>query len=149
MRMVRTVLLSVPVTLLIIGGCPMPSRISIIVPAFNAEAHIRSCIESLLALDYPDEYLEIAVIDNDSSDATRRIAESYPVMLFSEPRRGAAAARNLGIEGTQGEIVAFTDADCVVAPSWARAIDEGFGNREFGALMGVTEGIDRNYWAAL
>ena len=127
----------------------MPDFITIIVPAFNAEEHIKPCIESLLALEYPEACLEIAVIDNDSSDATRRIAEDYPVTLFSEPRRGAAAARNRGIRGTGGEIIAFADADCVVDPYWARAIDDAFGNDEVGALMGITEGIDRNYWAVL
>jgi len=127
----------------------MPDLISIIVPTLNAEAHIKTCIESLLAMDYPEDCLEIAVIDNGSSDATRRIVEGYPVTLFFEPRRGAAAARNRGIQGTRGNIIAFADADCVVDPGWARAIDAAFGDPGIGALMGKTGGIDRNYWAAL
>ena len=122
----------------------MPDLISIIVPTLNAEEHIQTCIESLLALEYPEECLEITVIDNGSSDATLRIVEAYPVTLLFEPRRGAAAARNRGIQGTRGKIVAFADADCVVDPGWARAIDAAFGDPGIGALMGITEGIDRN-----
>ena len=127
----------------------MPDLISIIVPTLNAEEHIQTCIESLLALEYPEECLEITVIDNGSSDATLRIVEAYPVTLLFEPQRGAAAARNRGIQGTRGKIVAFADADCVVDPGWARAIDAAFGDPGIAALMGITEGIDRNYWAAL
>ena len=127
----------------------MPGLISIIVPALNAEAHIKTCIESLLALDYPEECLEIVVIDNGSSDGTRRIVEGYPVTLFFEPRRGAAAARNRGIRGTKGGIIAFADADCVVDARWAREIDRAFGDPGIDALMGMTHGIDGNYWASL
>src|SRR5262249_54569139 len=77
---------------------------------------------------------EIVVVDNGSSDRTREIVRTFPVLLLSEQQRGAAAARNRGIEGSQGEILAFTDADCVVTTGWIRALVEGFRDP---AIMGV------------
>ena len=80
----------------------MPSFISIVVPAYDAEPFIGRCIESLLSLDYPADRLEIIVVDNASSDRTRAIISGYPVMALSEERPGAAAARNRGQIDEQG-----------------------------------------------
>src|SRR4051794_11500990 len=94
--------------------------VSVIVPAYNAESTIDDCIRSLLALRYPVGRLELRVVDNDSGDRTIEALRSYGdrIVLLHERKRGAAAARNAGVAGTQAEVVAFTDADCVVDPQW-------------------------------
>ncbi len=127
----------------------MPSFISIVVPAYDAEPFIGRCIESLLSLDYPADRLEIIVVDNAASDRTRAIISGYPVTALSEERPGAAAARNRGIARARGEIVALTDADCEVDPSWLREIDGALAERELSAVMGFAEGSDDSFWACL
>lgn len=105
-------------------GCKMTSNVavsptvSIIVPAYNAAAVLPTCLESLLAQDYPADSYEVVVVENGSSDETVQVASAYPVQVLQSDVRGPAAARNLGIEYSTGEIVAFTDADCIAASNW-------------------------------
>lgn len=93
---------------------------SVIVPVLNAEKDIGECIESLLALDYPE--VDIVVIDNGSTDNTAILASEYPVRVVTEPRKGAYIARNTGLQYARGDIIAFMDADCVADKDWLRAL---------------------------
>lgn len=99
---------------------PLPAlpQISIIIPAYNAATTLPACIESLLAQSYPSTSYEVIVVENGSTDKTHAIASTYPVEVLHSQARGPAAARNLGIEHSAADIVAFTDADCVAAPDW-------------------------------
>ena len=56
-------------------------RLSVVVPVYNEERVIGSCVESLLALDFPPEAIEIIVVDNASTDSTTAIVEKFPVLL--------------------------------------------------------------------
>ena len=94
--------------------------VSIVVPVRNAERTVRDCIASLLQLEYPPSHREIVVVDNGSSDASRSIIRDLPVTLVIEPRRGPSCARNAGIDASGGDIIAFTDADCIVSRGWLR-----------------------------
>jgi glycosyltransferase involved in cell wall biosynthesis len=98
--------------------------VSVIIPARNAERTIGPCVDSLLALQYPAQRLELRVVDNGSTDGTAARLAAYreQLAIVREPRPGAAAARNAGLRGAAGEIVAFTDADCVVDPGWLAAL---------------------------
>ncbi len=100
--------------------------VSVIIPAFNAAATLEPCIRSVLAQDYPSSLVELIVVDNGSTDGTNAILSRYKdqVVALTELRRGAAAARNLGIRQAKGEFIAFTDADCEAAPSWLRSLIE-------------------------
>jgi glycosyltransferase AglE len=96
-------------------------KISVIVPAFNAQSSIASTIESLLESDYPRELFDIIIVDNMSTDNTREIAARFPVVLLEEKDiQSAYAARNKGISLAKGEVIAFTDSDCIVGPGWLR-----------------------------
>lgn len=79
-------------------------------------------MESLLASDYPEEKLELIVVDNASTDGTAEILAGYKsrVTVLSERKRGAAAARNRGLREAGGDVIAFTDADCEVDRQWLR-----------------------------
>tara|TARA_Y100000310_G_scaffold239681_1_gene243360 strand:- start:1872 stop:3008 length:1137 start_codon:yes stop_codon:yes gene_type:complete len=92
--------------------------VSIIVPCFNAEKTIGSAIESLLDLDYPKDMIEIIVVDDKSSDQSRRIVEKYVakygnIRLIENSRNsgGAAEPTNLGIKAAKYDYVAVTDDD--------------------------------------
>jgi glycosyltransferase involved in cell wall biosynthesis len=91
-----------------------PATVSVIIPALNAAAYIRQAIESALAQTHPVH--EIVVVDGGSRDGTEEIARGYgPRVRVIEQRpsgrKGIGAARNLGIEASSGEWVAFLDAD--------------------------------------
>ena len=122
--------------------------ISVIVPVYNREKSIRACIESLLSLSYPKDKIEIIVVDNGSSDNTAKVISEYPITSIQEKKRGAASARNSGIEISKGEILAFTDSDCLVEGNWAVEIAASFGDRSVSAVIGFSRGIDHNLCAA-
>lgn len=123
--------------------------ISVVVPAFNAQDFLEQCLESLLALDYPGDKLEIVVVDNGSTDDTRSIIQRYPVLCLAEGKRGRTAAWNKGAKSARGEIIASTDADCLVDVNWAKEINRAFQDPGVDAVMGFTEGINENFWACM
>jgi glycosyltransferase involved in cell wall biosynthesis len=96
--------------------------VSVIVAARNSAATLPFCLQALRAQDYPD--LEIIVVDDGSDDGTATVASEAGVRVVRTPAVGASLARNLGIEVASGEVVAFTDGDCVADPGWARALVE-------------------------
>jgi len=104
-----------------IGILPPPlqryPRVSVVVCAYNAERTLEQCLGSLAVLNYPD--YEVIVVNDGSRDRTLEIAESYPYCrIISQPNKGLSAARNVGAEMATGEIVAYTDSDCVADPDW-------------------------------
>jgi glycosyltransferase involved in cell wall biosynthesis len=98
--------------------------VSIVVPVLDGERTLEACLRSLLALDYPEDRREILVVDNGSRDRTPSILARHAgrIRLLAEARRGPASARNRGLAEARGEVVAFTDADCVVDAGWLRRL---------------------------
>lgn len=91
----------------------MTAFVSVIVPSYNAGATIGRCLEAALASGYDD--FEVVVVDDGSGDDSADIAEGFPCRLIRLDRNvGAAAARNIGASHSQGEILFFTDADCLL-----------------------------------
>ncbi|MCZ6600622.1 MAG: glycosyltransferase [Acidobacteria bacterium] len=98
-------------------------RVSVVVPVLNGAHEIDRLLASLLALDWPEERLEILVVDNGSSDGTAAVAARYPVRVLEETEvTSSYAARNRGLAEACGDWIAFTDADCVVEPDWLRRL---------------------------
>ncbi len=92
-------------------------RVSVVICAYNAERTMDACLASLRTLRYPD--YEVIVVNDGSTDSTRAIAERYPeFVLVNQENRGLSVARNVGLARATGEIVAYTDSDCVVDPDW-------------------------------
>jgi len=100
--------------------------ISVIVPSFNEEANIANCLESLSRQTIPRDRYEIIVVDGDSRDRTREIAENYADLVFIQTSRKVGGARNDGVLRAKGEIVATTDADCFIPPGWIERIAKDF-----------------------
>jgi len=87
--------------------------VSVVIPAYQAEAFLGEAIESALAQTYAP--LEVVVADDGSTDRTAEVAASYPeIRLLRLSHRGQAAARNIGVAASEGEMVAFHDADDVM-----------------------------------
>ena len=111
--------------------------VSVVTPVYNAAATIEACLQSLLALDYPRDRREIIVVDNGSSDETAAIVQRYPVQLLHELTRPSSyAARNRGIRASRGELIAFTDADCIAERGWLTHLVEGYADESVGAFAG-------------
>jgi glycosyltransferase involved in cell wall biosynthesis len=89
----------------------VPPLVSCIVPVFDGERYLAEAVESILTQTYRP--IEVIVVDDGSTDATAAIAEGYgePVRHVRQPRAGAPAARNRGLQEAVGEFVAFLDAD--------------------------------------
>lgn len=114
-------------------------RVSVIVPVYNAERTLEPCILSLLKVNYPKERLEFIFVDNASTDGTAAILQRYrdDIHILYEARRGPAAARNRGILNAKGDVVAFTDSDCVVDADWLRHIVSPLQDHRVGAIGGA------------
>ena len=87
-------------------------RCSLIIPAYNAEKTIKSCIESALKQNLRQDEYEVIVVDDGSVDNTSVIVERYPVKLIRQQNQGPAVARNRGVSEADGDILVFTDSDC-------------------------------------
>jgi len=103
------------------GDCPpalrQPPMVSVVICAYNAERTMEACLKSLRELDYPN--YEVVIVDDGSRDATAEIAARFPEFrLIRQPNKGLSVARNVGMQAARGEIVAYTDSDCVVDPHW-------------------------------
>jgi cellulose synthase/poly-beta-1,6-N-acetylglucosamine synthase-like glycosyltransferase len=118
--------------------------VSIIVPVRNGESTIEPLLESLQKLNYDKNKLEVIVVDGNSTDKTREIVKKYPVKLIIERKDGLNAARNAGIKNSNGEIVAFTDCDCIVSSDWVRKIVENFKDSRVSCVGGSAKGCDNN-----
>lgn len=92
--------------------------VSIIVVVLNMEKTIGACLSSLESLNYPRDRFEIIVVDGGSTDRTPEICQEFDVHFIVEKRRGRGLARNVGIAHSQGEIIAFIDADCEASKDW-------------------------------
>src|SRR5439155_26184870 len=97
---------------------PRYPRVSVIVAGFNAERTLKTCLDSLQRLNYPD--YEVILVDDGSTDATAEIVSKYPnFRCFRHPKNlGLGMARNTGLAAATGEIVAFLDADCRADEDW-------------------------------
>ncbi|MEL7354078.1 MAG: glycosyltransferase [Cyanobacteria bacterium J06560_5] len=94
---------------------------SVIVPIFNDNEHLALCLNALCHQDYARDAYEIIVVDNNSDqDVSHVVSQFEGVRLMVEPRPGSYIARNRGIEAAQGEVIAFTDADCIPKSTWLR-----------------------------
>ncbi|MGB7156880.1 MAG: glycosyltransferase family 2 protein [Tepidisphaeraceae bacterium] len=105
-----------------------PPLVSVIIPVFNDPQRLRACLERLEAQTYPRWRYEVIVVDNGSTPPIH-LNGMRQVRVLYEPRPGSYHARNTGIAAATGEVLAFTDSDCVPAPDWiergvARLIDE-------------------------
>jgi glycosyltransferase involved in cell wall biosynthesis len=113
---------------------------SVVVPYYNAEAYLERCIEALLAQSFPGT-VEILLVDNNSVDGSAKLVSRYQgaVRALSENKQGSYAARNRGVAEARGEIIAFTDPDCVPVPEWLTRIAEAMKDPRVGIVLGDRE----------
>ncbi len=100
---------------------PRYPKVSVVICSYNADRTMDQCLASFEHLNYPN--FEVIVVNDGSKDRTLEISESYArkyafLKIVSQENKGLSVARNVGMEQATGEIVAYTDSDCVVDPDW-------------------------------
>jgi glycosyltransferase involved in cell wall biosynthesis len=106
--------------------------ISIIVPTYNRAHELPYLFSALAAQWYPADRMELLVVDNSSSDQTEAVVAEWATILpfsvafYRKDNRGPAASRNYGAERARGEVLAYTDSDCIPLPHWLRNAAAGF-----------------------
>lgn len=114
-------------------------KISFVIPAYNEEAYIGKCLESILeATGKLYASTEVIVVNNASTDRTKEIASSFPkVIVVDEPRKGLLFARQAGFEASTGELIANVDSDSILTPGWINTVLYEFSkNKKLAALSG-------------
>lgn len=98
--------------------------VSVVIPTLNNEETLSKCLESIRSCSYDN--LEIIIVDGHSEDCTRKIAREYGCDILLDDGDTINSARNVGIEAASGELIAFTDADCVVPTDWVQNLLDPF-----------------------
>ena len=123
--------------------------ISVVIPTFNEEENIAQCLVSLCHQTVPRSEYEIIVVDGGSKDATREIAEKYADKVFIQTRKKVGGARNDGADAATGDILATTDADCILPPDWIKRVEENFSDPRvvqiFGPVYPIEEGWNNKF----
>lgn len=93
--------------------------VSVIIPVFNDTERLKMCLNALENQTYPKNLYEVIVVDNNSDEDIEETVDHYrQAIVTSENRPGSYVARNKGISLAKGEIIAFTDSDCIPAQDW-------------------------------
>jgi len=98
----------------------MTPKLSVIIPARDSARTIQACLEALLLQQgyiFGQDY-EVILVDDGSQDNTAQIAEQLGVRVICQPNAGPATARNTGVEHARGELIFFTDSDCIPNSDW-------------------------------
>jgi glycosyltransferase involved in cell wall biosynthesis len=117
-------------------------QVSVVVPTYQRLPLLQKCLQALLRQDFPADEFEVIIVDDADTEETRSLVESFsaerqskitepasrsgpgagshPTILYAAAMgtQGPAAARNLGWRMARGEIIAFTDDDCLPEPDW-------------------------------
>lgn len=112
-------------------------KVSVIVPAYQASKTISNCISALQQQDVELPYEVIVVDDGSADDTANQVDGSCVRLIRHENKKGAAAARNSGISAANGEILCFTDADCMPKEDWIRQLLTSFDDPEIIGAKGV------------
>ncbi|TKJ41606.1 hypothetical protein CEE37_03305 [candidate division LCP-89 bacterium B3_LCP] len=110
--------------------------ISVIIPAYNAEKTLPYTLRALQNQTLPRELYEVIVVDDASTDGTGAVAREFGVRYRRQHKEGPAAARNLGVRIARGDIVLFTDSDCIPREDWIEKMVKPFEDTRIAGVMG-------------
>ncbi|HVM97217.1 MAG TPA: glycosyltransferase [Candidatus Acidoferrales bacterium] len=128
------------------GGNSLPF-VSVVVPVCNDERYVEPCLAALLSQTYPHERFEILVVDNRSHDGSAARIRAHAVRYLQENGiQSAYAARNRGIGVSRGDILAFTDVDCVAGPDWLSLGVGPFADATVGSVGGAIGSAAPHTW---
>ncbi len=112
--------------------------VSVIIPVFNDSKRLALCLKALQNQTYPQNLYEIIVVDNGSEENIKDVVTQFSQAFTTfESRPGSYAARNKGISLAKGEVIGFTDSDCIPALDW---IEKGVKNIQSVPNCGLVAG---------
>ncbi|TSC65841.1 MAG: Glycosyl transferase [Candidatus Berkelbacteria bacterium Gr01-1014_85] len=116
--------------------------VSVIIPTFNAESHLDSCLQALAAQDYPSALLELIVVDDGSTDQTLTIAKRFGAKVLKSGHRHIERSKSIGLAAATGELILLIDSDItLIGEDWlSRAVRIMQTNPDIAGLQTV-------YWA--
>jgi len=110
------------------------SRVSVVIATYNRYKDLQECLNSIF--DLKTRPHEVIVVDSDSADETKRLADSFPIKFACIKERNRQRARNIGIHMAEGDIVAFLDDDVVVSERWLEHIVSPYARSGVGGVGG-------------
>lgn len=124
--------------------------LSIIVPVYNVEKYLRKCVDSLLAQDLSSEEYEIILVDDGSTDQSGTICDEYAmchtnVRAVHQQNGGLSAARNRGIDMSQGKFVQFVDSDDYLEPNVLKTLVEKMETDQLDVLRFNYRNVNERY----
>jgi lipopolysaccharide/colanic/teichoic acid biosynthesis glycosyltransferase/glycosyltransferase involved in cell wall biosynthesis len=121
-------------------------KISIIIPAKNAARNLKACLHALIHQDglrFVEDY-EVILVNDGSSDETASIGAEMGIKVISQMNAGPAAARNAGAKSASGEILLFTDSDCVPQLDWCLQMLKPFADPDVVGVKGAYLCLEQN-----
>lgn len=129
----------------------MIPKVSVIIPAYNAEDTLEKCLYSII--NQSSNNYEIIVVDNRSTDRTKDIIKEFhqkkkskKIKYVFESKPGRGATRNTGIKTAEGEIIIMTDSDCIVPKDWIKNIIRPITEGHEDVVMGSEKNMVENFW---
>jgi cellulose synthase/poly-beta-1,6-N-acetylglucosamine synthase-like glycosyltransferase len=137
-------------------AAPGKVRVSVVVAARNEEKTIVTLLENLAEQDYPEDLMEVIIVNDNSTDRTPIVVSEFidqhrpqpgvKIKLIYNPFQGKKSAVRHGIEKSAGELILMTDADCVVGPGWVSSYAAFFSSRNADMIAGeVYQKPDRGF----
>lgn len=115
---------------------------SVIIPTYNRPERLKTCLDSIICLNYPKERFEVIIVDDGSKKPIDNVVNAYQqqlnLTLIRQKNAGPAKARNTGANAAQGNYLAFTDDDCTLDKNWLSALENAFSKTSKALLGGKT-----------
>ena len=130
--------------------------VTIVIPMYNAERHIREVVRAVFGQDYPGE-VEVIVVNDGSTDNSLEVVRSIQkegghqrLKVIDQPNQGAVGATNNGFKAAKYDIICSVDSDVVLRPDWLRKVVEEFSDPKVGAVQGYyATPIGVSFWARM
>ena len=115
------------------------TKVSIVIPIYNAEKYLSRCLDSIINNDYKN--IEIILMNDGSTDTSKIICEKYCrkykyIRLFNNQNQGVAITRNIGLEHIKGEYVMFIDNDDWIERNYISTYVKNLENKKYDAIFG-------------
>jgi mycofactocin glycosyltransferase len=117
--------------------------VSVVIPVKDRAEELQRCLASIDRIDYPQELLQLIVVDDGSRDLSASVARQAGALVVPSggTGRGPAAARNVGARAATGEILAFIDSDCIASAGWLAELLPAFSDARTVAVGGLVDGM--------
>lgn len=121
-------------------------RVSVIIASYNSRTTIEKCLRSLVNQNTPEDF-EVIIVDSSADGTADIVAQQFSkVRLFTFPeRKFPGDARNFGVSKAKGELIAFTDADCLVDRNWIDQIIKAHSNDQHPIIGGSIDNGTESY----